>query len=346
MSDDEEDDVGIKPGTVIDSSKANYVVDKLLGEGGFGAVYKVHDEKDPKKEYAMKVEKKIETRRHSKLKMEVAILKLVSAERKQSHFTAIIDRGKKETYFFLVMEMVGKNLADLKAERPLKVFTVSTAMGAGIQCLEACEDLHKYGFIHRDLKPANYACGLGAKKRVIYILDFGIARKILNVKGELKTPRQSVRFKVSFGCRALAFLGTIRFASIACHKNTEMGPKDDCESWFYLLLDITIPRGLVWKSIPGKNDVLRLKEEMRTTKREDALSGVKCSGDLSKVLDYIDSLKYFDHVDYDFIYKSLTQAAKTCGGDINDPYDWEIATEKATASSVTNKSSTRSQKPL
>ncbi|PIO68947.1 hypothetical protein TELCIR_09247 [Teladorsagia circumcincta] len=81
-------------------------------------------------------------------------------------------------------------------------------------------------------------------------------------------------------------------------------------------------------------------------KEEAALSGVKCKEELNKVLDYIDSLKYSDHVDYEFIYKSLTQAAKTCGGDINDPYDWERVTEKATASSTTNKSSTRSQKPL
>uniref|UniRef100_A0A0K0CWQ6 Protein kinase domain-containing protein n=1 Tax=Angiostrongylus cantonensis TaxID=6313 RepID=A0A0K0CWQ6_ANGCA len=232
MSEEEDDDLGIKPGIVIDSSKANYVVINLLGEGGFGAVYKVHDQKNPKKEYAMKVEKKIEQRRHSKLKMEIAILKLVSGRRKQSHFTTIVDRGKKETFFFLVMELVGKSLADLKALRPNKVFTVPTSMGAGIQCLEACEDLHKYGFIHRDLKPANYACGLGDKRRVVYILDFGIARKITNAKGELKTPRQTVRFK-----------GTIRFASIACHKNVEMGPKDDCESWFYLILDITVPGG-------------------------------------------------------------------------------------------------------
>ncbi|VDL73265.1 unnamed protein product [Nippostrongylus brasiliensis] len=256
MSDEEDDDLGIKPGTVIDSSKTGYVVIKLLGEGGFGAVYKVHDSKDPRREFAMKVEKKIESRRHSKLKMEIAILKLVSAERKQSHFTAIVDRGKKETFFFLVMELVGKSLADLKNARPDRVFSPATAMGAGIQCLEACEDLHKYGFIHRDLKPANYACGLGEKKRIIYILDFGIARKILNVKGELKTPRQSVRFK-----------GTIRFASIACHKNSEMGPKDDCESWFYLLMDITIARGLIWKSATNKDEVLRFKEDMRTTRK-------------------------------------------------------------------------------
>ncbi|KAJ1356291.1 hypothetical protein KIN20_013978 [Parelaphostrongylus tenuis] len=52
MSDEEEDDLGITPesmlnpliqsveGTAIKSSKTNYVVVNLLGEGGFGAVYK------------------------------------------------------------------------------------------------------------------------------------------------------------------------------------------------------------------------------------------------------------------------------------------------------------------
>lgn len=60
----------------------------------------------------MKVEKKLEKRKHSKLKMEVAILKMVSETRspENSHFTAIIDRGKKEKYFFLVMTLVGKSL--------------------------------------------------------------------------------------------------------------------------------------------------------------------------------------------------------------------------------------------
>lgn len=262
MSDEEEDDLGIKPGTVIDSSKANYVVIKLLGEGGFGAVFKVHDQKDQSKMYAMKVEKKLETRKHSKLKMEIAILKLVAQERKLSHFTEIIDRGKKETYFFLVMELVGKSLADLKHHRPGRVFSVSTGLGVSIQCLEACEDLHKYGFIHRDLKPANYACGLREKKHIIYILDFGIARKILNEKGELKTPRMTVKFK-----------GTIPFASISCHRNVEMGPKDDCESWLYLLIDITFPQGLLWKALSEKNEVLKMKEEIRKEKRGAIASG-------------------------------------------------------------------------
>lgn len=118
----------------------------------------------------MKVEKKMERRKHSKLKMEVAILKLVGDERTVSHFTAIIDRGKKEHYFFLVMQLVGPSLDDMKRARPHKVFSLPTGLGAGIQCLEAVEDLHKHGFIHRDLKPANYARGLLEQKRVVSIL--------------------------------------------------------------------------------------------------------------------------------------------------------------------------------
>lgn len=50
---------------------------------------------------------------------QIMILKLVCNERQTSHFTKIIDRGKKdkEGFFFLVMELAGSSLADLKRNR-------------------------------------------------------------------------------------------------------------------------------------------------------------------------------------------------------------------------------------
>uniref|UniRef100_A0A914QXL2 Protein kinase domain-containing protein n=1 Tax=Panagrolaimus davidi TaxID=227884 RepID=A0A914QXL2_9BILA len=152
MTSEIEDDEGkpIKEGSVLISPKAKYHVVTLLGAGGFGAVFKVRDAQTGE-EFAMKVEKKVEKRRHSKLKMEIAILKMVQNERENSHFTQIIDRAKKEKYFFLVMTIVGKSLDDLKREQPERVFSMGTGIASGIQCLEAVEDLHKYGFIHRGI---------------------------------------------------------------------------------------------------------------------------------------------------------------------------------------------------
>uniref|UniRef100_A0A915C3A5 Protein kinase domain-containing protein n=1 Tax=Parascaris univalens TaxID=6257 RepID=A0A915C3A5_PARUN len=312
---EEDEDLGIKAGSIIESSHKKYKVVKMLGEGGFGAVYRVQDTSDASLEYALKVERKLETRRDSKLKMEIAILKLVSSERAdKSHFTKIIDRGKKEKYFFLVMQLVGKSLADLKATRPHKVFTMATGIGASIQCLEAVEDLHKHGFIHRDLKPANYAIGLGEQIRVVYILDFGIARRILNDKGEIKTPRISVAFK-----------GTVKFAAIACHKRKELGPKDDCESWFYLLLDLLLIHGLPWRKISDKNEVLTMKEECRKTHRDKLFHGLKCKDEFGKIMEYVDSLHYEDRVDYLYVYEMLRTAANVCEARLTDPYDWEEA---------------------
>ncbi|KAI6219777.1 hypothetical protein M3Y99_01643400 [Aphelenchoides fujianensis] len=293
-SQEEDEELGIKPGAIIDSAKQKYTVINMLGEGGFGAVYKVHQSDDRTRQFAMKVEKKIETRKHSKLKMEAS-----------GPFSPSAHDRPSPAYFFLVMQLVGKSLADLKAARPDKALSIGTGLGVASQCLEAVEDLHQHWFIHRDLKPANFACGLDAQKHVIYILDFGIARRLTNAENELKTPRGVVGFK-----------GTVRFASLCCHSGLEMSKKDDCESWFYLLMDL-VQTGLPWRKMSDKNDVKGYKEGCRKdgNKRKEDLYATtpKCRKELAGILDYIDGLQYHDTPDYSFIYASLKEAGAKCG---------------------------------
>lgn len=81
------------------------------------------------------------------------------------------------------------------------MFSISTACQVAHQSLEAIEDLHSFGFIHRclnlkknilyfdtfrDVKPSNFAIGLHDKANIVYLLDFGISRKIINAEGEIK----------------------------------------------------------------------------------------------------------------------------------------------------------------
>ncbi|CAD5234599.1 unnamed protein product [Bursaphelenchus xylophilus] len=311
-SESEKSNARLKKGEVVEASHGNYVVMRLLGEGGFGAVYRVEN-RETKREYAMKVEYK--SRKQSKLKMEIAILRAFdSMARKSYHFTRIVDRGKAEGFQFVVMTLVGPSLEDMKKERPNKVFTPGTAFGAGIQCLEAIEQLHRQQYIHRDIKPANYARGLELERRIIFLLDFGIARKFTNENGDLKTPRNKVPFK-----------GTVRFAAINCHRHKELSPKDDVESWIYLLLDFLVVGGLPWKKFSDKEDVLLCKMESRKPERRNKVlfGNMKCDSILGRVVDYVDKLTYTDHVDYGFIYDHMKLASAACQANIEDPYDWE-----------------------
>uniref|UniRef100_A0A8R1DPS7 Protein kinase domain-containing protein n=2 Tax=Caenorhabditis japonica TaxID=281687 RepID=A0A8R1DPS7_CAEJA len=312
LTDEEEDDTFIKPGFELVTPRNTYMVGQLLGVGGFGDVFQVSckDKDGQTVDYALKVEKQKENR-HSKLKMEIAILKACND---CNHFTKIVDRGKRDElggYFFIIMELVGKTIGDMAKKHPNGVFSFVTALGVGSQCLEGIESLHKHEYIHRDIKPANFAIGLPPKQHIVYVLDFGIARKFTNFKNEVKTPRQRVAFK-----------GTLRFCALACHQGVELGRKDDCESILYLILSVLVVGGLPW-DVENRHDVWRIKEECRREKRSELFRGIRRAKELHLFMDYIDSLAYQDQVDYDFLYKILALSCTEVGADINDPYEWE-----------------------
>lgn len=45
--------------------------------------------------------------------------------------------------------------------------------------MEGIADLHDLGYLHRDIKPQNFSIGLKEKANVVYVLDFGIARRYI-----------------------------------------------------------------------------------------------------------------------------------------------------------------------
>lgn len=55
----------------------------------------------------------------------------------------------------------------------------------------------------------------------------------------------------------------MRFAPLATHENLELSYKDDCESWFYMVVDMMNPKGVPWKMEKEKDVVADLKRDCR-----------------------------------------------------------------------------------
>ncbi|KAK6029495.1 hypothetical protein OSTOST_04395, partial [Ostertagia ostertagi] len=119
-------------GMRITTEKETYSVQELVGEGTFGAVYRVATSKSPTKIHAMKCEVKKGKVQESKLETEITILKLLGGRK---HFTELIDVGDQGTFRFFIMELVGKNLSDLKRARSNSIhildFGISRKYGQG-----------------------------------------------------------------------------------------------------------------------------------------------------------------------------------------------------------------------
>ena len=96
----------------------------------------------------------------------------------------------------------------------------------GIQIITRLEQIHRKGFVHRDIKANNFTIGRGDKANIVYIIDFGLAKKYKDLK-----TGQHIAIR---GGKSL--VGTARYASIASHDGYEQCRRDDLESLGYLLL--------------------------------------------------------------------------------------------------------------
>jgi len=276
-----------------------------LGEGGFGAVYKVVGVSS-KEEYAMKVEPVKQT--ESMLKMEVAVFKTFRTSKlPKPHVCQYIENGNTGTIAYLVMQLVGRSLADLRKACPDGKFNGSTATRLGIQSLEAIEALHKIGFLHRDIKPANFAMGRsGAALRNVFMLDFGLARQYVTRDGQLRPARNVAGFR-----------GTVRYASLNTHMRRDLGRHDDLWSLFYMLVEFHQGQ-LPWRKDKDKNEVMKKKKE---TPPEVLLQGME--KEYRQMMKDLDGLKFASAPDYPRHREQLQSIMARRRYSDDDPFDWE-----------------------
>ncbi|KAL3077768.1 hypothetical protein niasHT_038180 [Heterodera trifolii] len=221
------------------------------------------------------------------------------------------------------MSLVGRGLDGVVKEAGGRL-SLGSAVGVSIQMLAALRGLHTVGYLHRDIKPGNSTIGRPESNeiRLLYLIDFGMARKYTKDDGSQHRPRAATNFR-----------GSPRYAAISAHLGREYSRKDDIESWFYCMIEL-FKGALPWSNVGemkaiGDAKVKRQKKQPEAVRRQaiaDLLSG--CPSEFGQVLKYIDDMKYTDKPDYDWIIATLRSSLSNAGVQ-EFPYDWETGKRNA-----------------
>ncbi|KAJ6232989.1 tau-tubulin kinase 1 [Anaeramoeba flamelloides] len=304
------------------SIRGRWKLGKRIGKGGFGEIYLSRDLKT-KQCVAIKFEKNEQQKQTLNLEAAVLCKLQVSA-----YAPKFIYCGSNLRYNYLIMELLGNNLSVERRRRPERRFSLATTIKLGIEMIAAIEDMHLQGFVHRDIKPSNFV--LRSTNRVshrnkqsgystnqiqtpttICMIDFGLSRRYRHNDGNLRAPRPKVGFR-----------GTARYASINSHKEKELSRRDDLWSLLYVFVEF-LKGELPWSKIKDKLILEKLKSKFNSPSLVKGLPE-----EFLKILEHVQSLKYEDTPNYNYLRQLLTDAYYEAGYDENTKFDWEIGKNK------------------
>jgi serine/threonine protein kinase len=157
------------PGTQI----GVYKLVELIGEGGFGVVYRAEQQQPMRRSVALKILKPGMDSRPVVARFEVERQALALMD--HPNIARVLDGGETASgrpYF--VMELVkGVPITRYCDEQQL---TPHERLGLFVSVCGAVQHAHQKGIIHRDLKPSNVLIAVYDDRAVPKVIDFGVAK--------------------------------------------------------------------------------------------------------------------------------------------------------------------------
>ncbi|KAI0244951.1 kinase-like domain-containing protein [Lactifluus subvellereus] len=213
--------------------------------------------------------------------------------------------GREEELHVMVLESLGPSLEEHFDACGRKFSLITVALIAG-QLLSHLQNIHLHHYIHRDIKPANILTGLGDSAHIVYLADFGIAKRFRNPKTHAHVP-------LSNGHQ---LTGSPAFTSINSHLGIELSRRDDLESLAYVL--IYLLRGsLPWINMGSMDVVLQLKQQ---TTPDELCSGLPTC--FKSILEYSRALPFTTKPDYALLHLYIKDMRATLP-DAHETCDWQ-----------------------
>lgn len=209
------------------------------------------------------------------------------------------------------MELLGPSLETL-FQSLNKKFSLKTTCMIGIQMIDRIEYIHSKKIIHRDVKPDNFSMGRGNNSHILYILDFGLAKKYWS-----STRKSHIPF-----IKGKKLTGTARYASINALSGYEQSRRDDLESVFYILLYF-LKGSLPWQGIKINNKEDRYKKICELKKNIPIKELCSClPKEFETFLTYVRNLEFTQVPNYNYLKSLLKNILDKSNYYIDFFYDW------------------------
>ncbi len=153
-----------------------YIVEELLGKGGFGAVYLVRDQRVRGNLFALKEVIDADKKEQIRFTFEGEVLKRLDHPALPRVYR-VFDDEKRSRAYMLMDYIAGPNLETLRQQQPERRFSLTKSLSMMAPIFEAVTFLHQQTppIIHRDVKPANIIVPTAEDSSVL--VDFGIAKE-------------------------------------------------------------------------------------------------------------------------------------------------------------------------
>ncbi|TKR67326.1 hypothetical protein L596_023497 [Steinernema carpocapsae] len=280
---------------------------RKIGSGSFGDIY-LGENVQTQEEVAIKLEC-VKTK-HPQLHIESRLYKIMSGGIGIPQVKWV---GQEGEYNVMVMELLGPSLEDLFNFCSRK-FSLKTVLLLADQMLSRLDFIHNKDFIHRDIKPDNFLMGLGKKGNLVYIIDFGLAKKYRDSRTQYHIPYREHK----------NLTGTARYASVNTHLGVEQSRRDDMESLGYVFMYFN--RGsLPWQGL--KAATKRQKYDKISEKKMSTPVHELCMGfpdAFASYLSYCKKLSFEEAPDYGYVRQMFRSLFQRCNFTYDYVYDWNL----------------------
>jgi len=278
-----------------------------FGSGAFGEIYMATNSQN-NEVLALKTEDS--KSKHAQLLFEAKVLKALQGG---IGVPVLYWFGQEYSSNIMVMSLLGPSLEDLFNLCSRK-FSLKTVLMLADQMIARTEYVHSRNYIHRDIKPDNFLIGLGKRTNIVYVVDFGLAKKYRDSKTHQHIPYRENK----------NLTGTARYASINAHLGIEQSRRDDLEAIGYVLIYV-VKGYLPWQGIKANNKqekYHKIMEKKMTTPVEILCKGLPI--EFSTYMNYCRTLKFEDKPDYSYLRKMFKELFIREGFELDYMYDWTV----------------------